>query len=207
MNTCDDGLFVLFLHHLWLFFPSTPFIFVQYNLVSMCFNITASMIALDACIWGDLGWRIQGNWRPRNQSEPTFGPSLFLALLSCFPHIPASYVTSYGASEANRTWGIEPRDQSGPKNPWDQFLGPQFCWIRHLRLLWMLKYNSNILAVSNQSIGVRFPWTFLVVYQLSLMFVNSIILRRNSYLPILSWIWSILRSTCQSNTPNSFSKV
>lgn len=59
---------------------------VEFHFVHISPPITASMIGLDDCIQVDLGRGIQGNCSPRNKSEPTVDPDLFLGSIHQGPN-------------------------------------------------------------------------------------------------------------------------
>lgn len=58
---------------------------------------TARIFTLDPSIWGNLGWRIQGNWGPSNSSKGSFGTDLSLGAIPQvqFALEPPSNVTLY----------------------------------------------------------------------------------------------------------------
>lgn len=58
-----------------------------------------------------------------------------------------SKVTLDGASKVKKTEAMDSRDQSGPKDTPNQSVGPQFPWICHPRLPWMLVSEVNIFEV------------------------------------------------------------
>lgn len=62
-----------------------------YRTDSTC--VTASVIALDTRIQGDLGWQFWGNWSPRGWSETIFGLDLSLGQFLIF-WSPQSYQQS-----------------------------------------------------------------------------------------------------------------